>query len=110
MPADNVETQQTLKTALATLTRVLDEVNWEKISKGDPDASLYFYEDFLAVYDNKLRKPTGSKPASRRMRNLAARQTVTARSTNSTPAWATTSASTSAWIWAYLEQNCFPSP
>ena len=57
---DNVETQQTLKTALATLTRVLDEVNWKKISKGDPDAWLYFYEDFLAVYDNKLRKQTGS--------------------------------------------------
>lgn len=57
---DNVETQQTLKTALATLTRVLDEVDWAKISKGDPDAWLYFYEDFLAVYDNKLRKQTGS--------------------------------------------------
>jgi len=57
---DNVETQQTLKTALATLTRVLDEVDWGKISKGDPDAWLYFYEDFLAVYDNKLRKQTGS--------------------------------------------------
>jgi hypothetical protein len=57
---DNVETQQTLKTALATLTRVLDAVDWNKISKGDPDAWLYFYEDFLAVYDNKLRKQTGS--------------------------------------------------
>jgi hypothetical protein len=57
---DNVETQQTLKTALATLTRVLDEVDWKKISKGDPDAWLYFYEDFLAIYDNTLRKQTGS--------------------------------------------------
>ncbi len=57
---DNVETQQTLKTALATLTRVLDVVDWAKISKGDADAWLYFYEDFLAVYDNKLRKQTGS--------------------------------------------------
>jgi hypothetical protein len=57
---DNVETQQTLKTALATLTRVLDEVDWAKISKGDADAWLYFYEEFLAVYDNKLRKQTGS--------------------------------------------------
>lgn len=57
---DNVETQQTLKTGLATLTRVLDEVDWDKISKGDPDAWLYFYEDFLAVYDKKLRKQTGS--------------------------------------------------
>ncbi|MBA4748841.1 MAG: N-6 DNA methylase, partial [Sphingopyxis sp.] len=46
--------------ALATLTRVLDVVSWDKISKGDPEAWLYFYENFLAVYDNKLRKQTGS--------------------------------------------------
>jgi hypothetical protein len=57
---DNVETRQTLKTALATLTRVLDEVDWSKISKGDPDTWLYFYEDFLGVYDSQLRKETGS--------------------------------------------------
>lgn len=57
---ENVETQETLKTALATLIRVLDAVDWHKISKGDPDAWLYFYEDFLAVYDNKLRRLTGS--------------------------------------------------
>ena len=30
------------------------------ISKGSPDAWLYFYEDFLEVYDNTLRKQTGS--------------------------------------------------
>jgi predicted helicase len=45
---------------LGTLVRVLDEVNWSKISKGNPDAWLYFYEDFLEVYDNDLRKKTGS--------------------------------------------------
>jgi predicted helicase len=39
---------------------VLDAVHWPTISKGDPDAWLYFYEDFLEVYDNKLRKQTGS--------------------------------------------------
>jgi hypothetical protein len=39
----------TLKTSLGTLTRVLDAVDWSKISKGDPDAWLYFYEEFLAV-------------------------------------------------------------
>ncbi len=50
----------TLKTSLGTLTRVLDAVDWSKISKGDPDAWLYFYEEFLAVYDNELRKQTGS--------------------------------------------------
>ena len=32
----------------------------DKISKGNPDAWLYFYEDFLEVYDNDLRKLTGS--------------------------------------------------
>ncbi|MBL9124973.1 MAG: N-6 DNA methylase [Planctomycetaceae bacterium] len=39
---------------------MLDSVNWLAISKGKPDAWLYFYEDFLAVYDNTLRKLTGS--------------------------------------------------
>ena len=46
--------------ALDTLTRVLDEVSWAKVSKGDPEAWLYFYENFLEFYDNKLRKLTGS--------------------------------------------------
>ena len=40
--------------------RVLDAVTWQTISKGNPDAWLHFYEDFLEVYDNKLRKLTGS--------------------------------------------------
>jgi hypothetical protein len=57
---DNADNQHTLKTSLGTLTRVLDAVDWPKISKGRPDAWLYFYEDFLEVYDNALRKLTGS--------------------------------------------------
>ena len=57
---DNGENQKTLKTSLATLIRVLDSVDWQKITKGKPDAWLYFYEDFLEVYDNDLRKLTGS--------------------------------------------------
>ena len=57
---DDVTNQDALKTSLATLTRVLDEVNWHTISKDKPEAWLYFYEDFLEVYDNKLRKRTGS--------------------------------------------------
>lgn len=57
---DSAENQETLKTSLGTLTRVLDVVDWAKISKGKPDAWLYFYEDFLEVYDNALRKLTGS--------------------------------------------------
>ena len=57
---DDPENQETLKTALGTLVRVLDAVDWNQISKGNADAWLYFYEDFLAVYDNDLRKLTGS--------------------------------------------------
>jgi Type ISP C-terminal specificity domain/N-6 DNA Methylase len=57
---DNVENQETLKTALGTLTRVLDAVDWRVLTKGEPDAWLYFYEEFLDVYDKALRKQTGS--------------------------------------------------
>ncbi len=57
---DEVGNEATLKTSLGTLVRVLDAVNWHAVSKGKSDAWLYFYEDFLAEYDNKLRKLTGS--------------------------------------------------
>ncbi|MDP9203249.1 MAG: N-6 DNA methylase [Gemmatimonadota bacterium] len=57
---DNAENQKTLRTSIGTLVRVLDAVEWSVISKGNPDAWLYFYEDFLEVYDNRLRKLTGS--------------------------------------------------
>ena len=57
---DDAQNRETLKTSIGTLSRVLDAVHWPTISKGDPDAWLYFYEDFLAVYDNELRKQTGS--------------------------------------------------
>lgn len=49
-----------LETSLGTMTRVFDAVDWTKLSKGDADAWLYFYEHFLEVYDNTLRKRTGS--------------------------------------------------
>lgn len=52
--------EKALETSIKTLVRVLDAVNWQAISKGDPDAWLYFYENFLGVYDNALRKLTGS--------------------------------------------------
>jgi len=52
--------QQSLKTSLGTLTRVLNEVSWSTLSKDKPEAWLYFYEHFLEVYDNRLRKLTGS--------------------------------------------------
>ncbi len=57
---DSAENRETLKTSLGTLTRVLEAVNWDKISKGQPDAWLYFYEEFLDIYDKDLRKQTGS--------------------------------------------------
>lgn len=57
---DEAESSNTLTTSLRTLVRVLDVVSWKKISKGDADAWLYFYEGFLAEYDNELRKKTGS--------------------------------------------------
>lgn len=52
--------QEALKTSIGTLTRVLDAVDWHTISKDKSEAWLYFYEDFLEVYDNALRKRTGS--------------------------------------------------
>ena len=57
---DDADSQATLKTSLATLSRVLDAVHWPAVSKGNPEAWLYFYENFLSVYDNALRKKTGS--------------------------------------------------
>jgi len=57
---DDETNQKALKTSLNTLTRVLDKVNWHTISKDKAEAWLYFYEDFLGVYDNRLKKQTGS--------------------------------------------------
>ena len=48
------------KTSLGTLDARARAVDWPTISKGKPEAWLYFYEDFLEVYDNALRKRTGS--------------------------------------------------
>ena len=52
--------REALKTSLGTMLRVLNEVNWHTITKDKPEAWLNFYEDFLEVYDNRLRKLTGS--------------------------------------------------
>ncbi len=57
---DDADDEKALKTSLATLSRVLDVVDWPAVSKSDPEAWLYFYEHFLSVYDNELRKKTGS--------------------------------------------------
>ncbi len=52
--------QHFLDTSLKTLVRVLDVVDWKALSKGQPEAWLYFYEEFLQSYDPRLRKKTGS--------------------------------------------------
>jgi hypothetical protein len=57
---DDVDNLKALDMSLGTMARVFDAVNWATLSKGDADAWLYFYEHFLEVYDNKLRKRTGS--------------------------------------------------
>lgn len=57
---DDAENQKTLKTSLATLTRVLDAVHWDAISKGDPETWLCFCETLLTTYDSDLRRRTGS--------------------------------------------------
>ncbi|HKX22117.1 MAG TPA: hypothetical protein VJM81_02455 [Rhizorhapis sp.] len=54
------EQDLSLGPSLDTMVRVLDVVNWDKVAKGDPEAWLYFYEDFLDIYDRTLRKQTGS--------------------------------------------------
>jgi hypothetical protein len=46
--------------SIKAMVRVLGVVDWDKVSKGDAEAWLYFYENFLQVYDKKLRKLTGS--------------------------------------------------
>jgi hypothetical protein len=46
--------------SLKTLVRVLNVVDWDVIAKGNPEAWIDFYELFLSVYDNRLRKLTGS--------------------------------------------------
>lgn len=57
---DDPRIQDALKTSTRTLARVLDAVDWPSLTKGDADAWIYFYEHFLEVYDNALRKRTGS--------------------------------------------------
>jgi hypothetical protein len=57
---EDPDNRRALKTSLSVLTRVLNAVDWSRISKGNADAWLYFYEDFLETYDKDLRKKTGS--------------------------------------------------
>ena len=54
------EQKKLLGPSLDTLVRVLNAVDWDVIAKGNPEAWIDFYELFLSVYDNTLRKLTGS--------------------------------------------------
>jgi len=57
---DAPDAEQTLPTSVRTLARVLSVVDWPTVSRGEADAWLYFYEEFLTVYDKRLRQQTGS--------------------------------------------------
>jgi hypothetical protein len=49
-----------LAVSVSTLQRVLGVVDWQTVSKGRESAWLYFYEQFLDIYDPALRRATGS--------------------------------------------------
>src|SRR5690606_27069787 len=52
------DAKEEMKTAAELLQRIIEVVDFVELSKkGDP--WLYFYEDFLSVYDPKLRKDYG---------------------------------------------------
>ena len=48
------------KVTLDLLVRVIGAVDWAKIRKGRRDTYLHLYENFLELYDNDLRKASGS--------------------------------------------------
>ena len=64
-----------LAVSLRTLVRVFSVVDWKALAKGDADAWLLFYEDFLEEYDPALRRATGSyytpAPVAREMVRLS---------------------------------------
>jgi hypothetical protein len=48
------------RVTLDLLIRVVAAVDWEKIRKGKRDTYLHLYEHFLDLYDNDLRKKSGT--------------------------------------------------
>ncbi|MDI9349676.1 MAG: N-6 DNA methylase [Candidatus Symbiobacter sp.] len=58
--SDDDEVNRMLAVSLRTLRRVLEGFEWDYLGDKTDDSWLYFYEDFLAAYDAKLRKSTGS--------------------------------------------------
>lgn len=48
------------RVTLDLLVRVIGAVNWPQVRRGRRDAYLHLYEHFLELYDNDLRKKSGS--------------------------------------------------
>jgi hypothetical protein len=48
------------RVTLDLLVRVIGAVEWPRIRQGRHDAYLHLYENFLDLYDNELRKKSGS--------------------------------------------------
>lgn len=51
--------REELRVGFELLKRSLEALDPHEFLKSDPELWLYFYEDFLAAYDSKLRKDTG---------------------------------------------------
>ena len=54
------ETVEGRSIVIATMLRVFGAIDWEPLSKGREDTYLHLYEHFLEVYDQSLRKQSGS--------------------------------------------------
>jgi hypothetical protein len=54
------ETVEGRSIVIATMLRVFGVIDWEPLSKGREDTYLHLYEHFLEVYDQSLRKQSGS--------------------------------------------------
>lgn len=48
------------RVTLDLLVRVVGSVEWDRIRAGHADAYLHLYEDFLGVYDEELRRASGT--------------------------------------------------
>ncbi len=57
---DDTDTRKALETSLDTLVRVLDVVDWVTLSKGQPDAWLYFYGLVGILAGSSEQSGTGS--------------------------------------------------
>jgi hypothetical protein len=54
------ETVEGRSIVVATMLRVFGVIDWDQLSKGRQHTYLHLYEDFLEVYDQSLRKQSGS--------------------------------------------------